>query len=73
MTDKGGIPKGKEWYCKKCGKLSKNRINCPSCLKSLTKGISEEFEEFIFIGEGVINEDRLIASREEEGEELIWD
>ena len=34
------IPKVKEYPCKRCGKLSVNRFNCPACLRMLTDSIA---------------------------------
>ena len=49
------IPVGRQWPCGRCGKLSYNRFNCPTCLHILMKGISQEYQEFIYESNDIEN------------------
>lgn len=41
-------PVGRQWQCKRCGKWSSGRINCPVCRKILSEGVSGEYENCIY-------------------------
>ena len=43
------VPETKIYQCQRCGKLTVNRFNCPTCLHILTEGISQEYQEYIFM------------------------
>ena len=40
------IPKSKQWPCKRCGKMSDNYFNCPTCRQVLSDRIAGD--EYIF-------------------------
>lgn len=42
------VPEVKQWKCKRCGRWSSGRINCPACLTILTNRCSMEHPAFIY-------------------------
>lgn len=46
-------PKGDQWPCQRCGRMSSGRINCPGCRRILSDSFSQEYEGYLYEDSGL--------------------